>query len=133
MSRPSSLKTFAIGLALAGLVCTTVHAQWSILAPGTTTATNIFVAVGDNGTVLRSEDALTWTLVTPFTTANLRSVVFGGRFVAVGDDGAIFTSTDGTAWESRNSNTTSDLAAIVREIAGYTAVGEAGAIVSTFQ
>ena len=105
----------------------------SFLLPNETTVTNRFVVVGDNGTVLTSTDSTNWTLVPPFTTKNLRGVTFGGRFVAVGDDGVIFTSTDGISWETRNSGTTADLNGVVREVAGYTAVGEAGANVSTFQ
>jgi hypothetical protein len=105
----------------------------SFLLAGQTTVTNRFIVVGDNGTVLTSTDASEWTTVPPFTTKNLRGVVFGGRFVAVGEDGAIFTSTDGLTWETRSSGTTADLNGVVREIAGYTAVGEAGTNVSTFQ
>ena len=107
-------------------------AYGAILISGTQIATNNFVAVGDAGTVLRSTDGQTWTVVPPFTTKNLNAVVFGGRFVAVGDDGSIFTSADGTAWEERTSNTTADLYGVVRQLSGYTAVGEAGTNVSTF-
>jgi photosystem II stability/assembly factor-like uncharacterized protein len=105
----------------------------SFLLPNQTTVTNRFVAVGDGGTVLTSTDANTWTVVPAFTTKNLRGVIFGGRFVAVGEDGAIFTSSDGLTWETRSSGTTADLNAVAREVAGYTAVGEAGTNVSTFQ
>ena len=105
----------------------------SFLLPGEATVTNRFVVVGDAGTVLTSTDASNWTLVPAFTTRNLNSVAFGGRFVAVGDGGAIFTSADGVTWESRNSNTTANLSSVAREIPGYTAVGEAGTNVSTFQ
>lgn len=105
----------------------------SFLLEGQTTVTNRFIVVGDNGTVLTSTDASDWTIVPPFTSKNLRGVIFGGRFVAVGEDGAIFTSTDGLTWEARNSGTTADLNSVVREVSGYTAVGEAGTNVSTFQ
>jgi hypothetical protein len=105
----------------------------AILASGTQVATNVYVAVGDGGAVLTSPDAETWSLLPAFTTVNLRSVVFGGRFVAVGEDGSIFTSTDGQTWESRVSNTGADLNAVARTLSGYTAVGQAGANVSTVQ
>ena len=107
-------------------------AYGAILISGTQIATNNYVAVGDAGTVLRSTDGQNWTVIPPFTTKNLNAVVFGGRFVAVGDDGSIFTSADGTAWEERTSNTTADLYGVVRQLSGYTAVGEAGTNVSTF-
>ena len=108
-------------------------AYGAVLASGTQVPTNMYVAVGDAGTVLRSEDGQVWTVVAPFTTANLRAISFGGRFVAVGDDGSTFTSQDGAAWEARTSNTTADLHGVVRQLSGYTAVGEGGANISTVQ
>ena len=96
------------------------------------TTTNVFVAVGDNGTVLRSEDGVAWTVITPFTSANLLAVTNGGRFVAVGAGGVIFTSSDGITWETRSSGTTADLTSVARTVQGYTAVGDAGTNVSTF-
>ena len=96
------------------------------------TTTTVYVAVGDNGTVLRSIDGVSWTLLTPFTSANLLGIVNGGRFVAVGAGGVIFTSSDGLTWEARASGTTAELTSVTRTISGYTAVGDAGANVSTF-
>jgi hypothetical protein len=82
--------------------------------------------------VIKSENGSDWTIVPAFTTKNLRGVTYGGRFVAVGEDGSIFTSIDGTTWVAQTSNTTADLTSVARTISGYTAVGEAGANVSTF-
>ncbi|RII30001.1 MAG: hypothetical protein CXR30_09400 [Geobacter sp.] len=83
---------------------------------------NLFVAVGDTGTILTSADGASWTTVpiTNIKTAagvqvvptdtktgaywlNLKEVTYGnGLFVAVGDAGAtlstILTSTDGSNW-----------------------------------
>lgn len=97
-----------------------------------TTSTSLYVAVGANGTVVTSPDAATWTVVPAFTNRTLRSVTYGGRFVAVGEGGVIFTSLDGVNWETRSSGTTADLNAVVRQLSGYTAVGDAGTNVSTF-
>ena len=96
------------------------------------TPVNVYVVVGDNGIVLRSEDGIEWTVQPQFTTQNLRGLTYGGRFVAVGEDGAIFTSVDGVTWEQRNSSTTADLNSVTRTLTGYTAVGAAGTNVSTF-
>jgi hypothetical protein len=97
-----------------------------------TTPVNVYVVVGDNGVVLRSENGDEWTVQPQFTTQNLRGLVFGGRFVAVGDGGSIFTSPDGITWTQANSGTTADLTSVTRTLTGYTAVGEAGTNVSTF-
>ncbi len=56
----------------------------------------IFVAVGDNGTILTSPDGVTWTQESSGTTDRLNAVNHGnGIFVAGGDGGAILTSADG--------------------------------------
>ena len=98
----------------------------------TTTTTNYFVAVGDAGTVLTSNDAITWTLRTPIPSARMNAVAFGGQFVAVGNGGAIFTSSDGTAWTARISNTANDLFGITRTANGYLAVGANGTNLTSF-
>ncbi|UXI70142.1 WD40/YVTN/BNR-like repeat-containing protein [Tahibacter amnicola] len=57
------------------------------------------VAVGDRGTLLSSDDGITWTPRPGNTRAYLRGVAWGSsRFVAVGWDGALLTSPDGRAW-----------------------------------
>lgn len=111
------------GLAYAGLPSTT---------DGVTTTVYHYVAVGKGGTVLHSNDALTWTTVPSFTTKDLNAVIYGGQFVAVGSAGGIFTSPDGLTWTTRDSGTTADLHAIARTQAGYSAVGAAGTVVSSF-
>ncbi len=104
----------------------------SSTSSGTTVITNTYVAVGAGGTVLTSNDTLSWTARGPLGTGDLMAVVYGGQFIAVGKSGAIFTSPDGITWTSRTSNTTQDLTAIARTRLGYTAVGEAGTNLSTF-
>jgi photosystem II stability/assembly factor-like uncharacterized protein len=72
----------------------------------------IMVAGGDNGTVLRTTDTITWTQVTSGTTARLNGGAFStsGTFVLVGTGGTIVESTDGgTTWTTPGSNTVSDL------------------------
>lgn len=120
---PSGTTSDLRGLAYAGITTTT---------DGVSTLNHHFVAVGKGGTVLHSSDGLAWTTVAPFTAGDLNAVVYGGQFVAVGAAGGIFTSPDGLAWTARNSGTTADLTAVTRTQTGYTAVGTAGTIVSSF-
>lgn len=69
-----------------------------VAAPG-------FVAVGDNGTILKSTDGSSWTLdSTSGVTANLNSIACGvdatlkQSFVAVGADGTVIRTFEGTSW-----------------------------------
>ena len=71
----------------------------------------VYVAVGDLGTIRRSTDGSTWTLVSSGTTNRLTSVSYGGgKFVIVGYDLAnavsstVLTSADGITW----TNTSAD-------------------------
>lgn len=69
-----------------------------------TYANGVFVAVGDNGTILRStNNGLTWAPQTTPGIAYLRSITYGdGVFVAVGQT-AVYTSPNGITWTDRSS------------------------------
>ena len=73
-----------------------------------TYANNLFVAVGEAGTVVTSPDGATWTLRPTPTTQPLNGVASGnGVFVAVGGLGhpfssVVLTSSDGQAWTPRS-------------------------------
>lgn len=79
---------------------------------GVTWGKDMFVAVGDNGTILTSASGVRWTARVSGTGNNLRGVAFGrpagqeedGVFVVVGDGGTVLTSTDGVTWTSRHSS-----------------------------
>ncbi|WP_152394570.1 X2-like carbohydrate binding domain-containing protein [Paenibacillus guangzhouensis] len=63
---------------------------------------NLFVAVGDMGTIATSEDGISWVPQNSGTYATLESVTYGnGKYVAVGAYGTILTSTDGVTWSSQ--------------------------------
>jgi hypothetical protein len=62
-------------------------------------ANNLFVAVGENGTILTSNDGLNWTNQTRGVNYDLDGLgVANGLAIAVGKNGTILTSTDGTTW-----------------------------------
>lgn len=65
-------------------------------------APNFYIAVGDPGVVMTSDDGLDWALeVPPAEVGNAALLGVGGtphRFVAVGSAGTILHSTDGATW-----------------------------------
>ena len=67
---------------------------------------DLFVAVGESGTIITSPDGAIWTQQHSGTTTVIRSVSYcKDRFVAVGDSGKILSSTDGKTWASIPSGT----------------------------
>ena len=91
-----------------------------------TYANGIFVAVGNQGTILYSVDGIAWEPRTSGTSMNLNGVTYGnGTFVAVGDHGTILISPDGQIWTPRTpySGTTTDLYAIAWGNGIFVAVG----------
>src|SRR5690606_33448874 len=73
----------------------------------------MWVAVGNNGTILTSPDGTTWTSRNSGTTLNLRDVAYDGNlWVAVGWDGTILTSPNGVTWTNRSIETTLDLVGV---------------------
>ncbi|WP_051377760.1 WD40/YVTN/BNR-like repeat-containing protein [Derxia gummosa] len=97
----------------------------------TLTSINTFVAVGANGTILRSTDGgSTWTDISSTAGAggsNLTGVAYTSRFVAVDASGAAWTSRLGDTWTSQGSAVTGGASRIVANSAGYLAVGASGA------
>jgi photosystem II stability/assembly factor-like uncharacterized protein len=81
---------------------------------GFTTVTQLWVAVGESGTILTSSDGITWTSRTSGTSEALYVVTYGNNtFVTVCDSGTILTSKDGTTWTSRDSNTVNHLTGVI--------------------
>ena len=92
------------GFAGAGGVTISTNGQtWTVVAPGVLLnsveyANGLFVAVGDQGRLLTSTDALQWTSVASGTSQGLKGAAWGnGRFVVVGE-GALLASDNGQAW-----------------------------------
>src|SRR5207245_4705176 len=78
-----------------------------------TFAENRFVAVGEEGSILTSEDGETWVQQSSGITSDLSGVSQGDtQFVAIGQGGAIVTSPEGKNWTRRNSGTSANLNAV---------------------
>lgn len=63
----------------------------------------VFIAVGDNGLIRTSSDAISWTTETSGTVENLTGVSYkqSGEFIAVGDNNTVLLTTDsGSTWTS---------------------------------
>jgi hypothetical protein len=96
--------------------------------------TNLWVAVGGNGQLYSSPDAITWTSRTSqFSTTEIKHIAFGnGLWVAVGAAGKISTSTDGTTWTARTSNmSTNDINHVIYDNSIWVAVGGGGGSTNT--
>ncbi|OXM87602.1 S-layer homology domain-containing protein [Paenibacillus rigui] len=62
----------------------------------------LYIAVGSEGAVLSSADAVHWVKGTPVTDKQLNGVTYGnGKFVAVGEQGTVLTSANGTDWTGK--------------------------------
>lgn len=82
-----------------------------------------FVAVGDDGMVVLSTDAIHWPRQATPTAAALRAVAHGeGQFVAVGDRGTVLRSPDGTAWTASDAGTSNALVGVAFGAGRYVAL-----------
>ena len=98
----------------------------------TTTSNPLFVAVGDNGTIITSSDGTTWTSRTSGTTEKLRGGAYGkSTLVVVGRSGTILTSSDGTTWTSRTSGTSNFLGNVTYKNSTFMAIGKSGTILTS--
>ena len=87
-----------------------------------------FVAVGANGAMFSTPDAISWTAINFVVTSDLNAVFFGiGRYVAVGASGVMLLSTDAITWTPVSSGTPNSLNAGASNGAIYLAVGAGGA------
>jgi photosystem II stability/assembly factor-like uncharacterized protein len=93
------------GQATATAIAPTGHVQTPPLAPkqsalfAVTWGDQQFVAVGEDGTILTSTDARSWTRQTAASAEILRGVTWAKQqYVAVGNNGTILTSADARSW-----------------------------------
>lgn len=103
-----------------------------ILTPdlfGITYGKDKFIAVGEAGTILSSDDGKTWENRISGIEESLRSVAWNGKvYTAVGDKGKILYSEDGQVWKEGISGTTNDLNCIIWNGKIFAAAGDSTTI-----
>jgi len=92
---------------------------------------NIFVLVGDGGTIYYSSNATSWNFVSDAnkkTGENLNKVIWDGKkFIAVGNNGSIITSeSNGDTWSLQTTNITNNLTNINYYDGVYTILDSSG-------
>ncbi len=123
---------------IAGTATTSLPAPW---AAGTALGTNdlrglalgaALIAVGANGIIYSSTDAVSWTAATSPVIGNLNAAAyFNGIYAVVGDGGTVLRSTDATNWATQSSGSANNLYAIANNPSMFVAVGARGTILSS--
>ena len=108
------------------------NSKLNALAYGAST----YVAVGVNGSIVKSVDTQTWTPIYGGTSNTLNSICFGnGLFVAVGAGGTIIYSVDGSVWNKSATTIFLNLTSVCYYNYGaaslYIATSDTGAIVKS--
>jgi photosystem II stability/assembly factor-like uncharacterized protein len=117
-------------------------AQFPVSGTGTDSDLNavayngeVYVAVGADGTIVKSADGSAWTAPTNYfiTDHNLTGVTYGnGLFVGVGKSAWVVASSDGDNWNSSSSGATvADLYGITFGDGMFVAVGDSGVIITS--
>ena len=92
--------------------------------PAPPPAGGLFVAVGEDGTILTSSDGSQWARASSPTDADLWSVAFGrSMVVAVGARGTILSSGNGADWTVRSAGGDTDMADVIFTGEKFVAVG----------
>lgn len=97
-----------------------------------TSSNGLYLAVGKNGKILTSADAITWTTRASGVTEDLRGIARNsatGVYCVVGDSGRILVSSNGTSWTTQTSGVSVDLTDIVFDGGSYVATGNNGTII----
>ena len=107
------------------------HWLWAV-----TRTPHFYLAVGDRGTVMASDNGIDWDLnLVPASVTNTVFLGVGGttnRFVAVGNAGAIIHSTNGVTWEAVEPRpTTNDLQGFAATGDLFLAAGAKGTILTS--
>jgi putative intracellular protease/amidase len=99
---------------------------------GIATGQGQFIAVGVNGTIVRSANGQTWTTANATTTRDLRDVTFTGtQWIVAGNDGVMLTSPDGVTWTDRRNGRTRDLYGIIYTNNQFVVVGYEGTVLTS--
>lgn len=90
------------------------------------------IIVGDEGTILISNNDLDWKTEASSTSSNLLDITYGNhRFVVVGAAGIILTSLDGIRWTQQSYITHEDLNGISYGNNQFVVVGNSGTILTS--
>ena len=101
---------------------------------GVSNNANTFIAVGDNGALLRSVGGEIWSGVTTTSvTTRLNDVHYGdNKWVAVGAAGTIISSTDdGRTWSVVSSGSTFNLNSVIYQDNVWVAIGQSGNVLNS--
>jgi photosystem II stability/assembly factor-like uncharacterized protein len=139
-NNPNGLVYYDDRLVLVGNNGSIQEADFPVAGTGTDTALNaaaysgqMYVAVGNAGTIIKSADSSVWTMPTNYfgTPNDLYSVAYGnGQFVGVGENSWVVTSSDGDNWASTSSGVSSvSLYGVAFGNGVYVAVGDQGTII----
>ena len=91
-----------------------------------------FVAVGDCGVVVSSNDGDDWITLNNVTTVQLNGIAWAvSNFVVVGEQGTILTSPDGNFWIRRKSGTKESLSGVAYGNGVFVAVGDNSTILTS--
>lgn len=91
-----------------------------------------WVAVGQNGRIIRSTNGLAWNTVNSGTSSPLKGVAFAeGQFVVVGGNSALLKSPDGLAWNTITTTNAADLNDVAYGDGIFVVVGSNGMILSS--
>lgn len=106
---------------------------WTQASSNTTSSLNalasngaIVIAVGDNGTILRSDNGASWSQASSTTSQHLYGISYSGSGVwsAVGAQGTLLTSSDsGVTWKAATANTSNALRATAAQTSSITSNG----------
>ena len=96
--------------------------NWEVVESGISNSLNAiiyaegkYISVGNNGTIVTSEDVESWTERTSGTNQNLNGIAYSPRlsvYVAVGSSGTVLKSSNGVNWVQVESGTTRNLESI---------------------
>ncbi|MBX9889947.1 MAG: hypothetical protein K2X94_01605, partial [Amoebophilaceae bacterium] len=90
-----------------------------------------FVAVGTNGTIIYSQDGVSWESTT-FGTDYINGVTFAdNKYVAVGQNGAVYTSNNAMNWVAQLSGTSQELFEVTYGNNLFVSVGCTGTIITS--
>ncbi|KAF0191987.1 MAG: hypothetical protein FD165_1321 [Gammaproteobacteria bacterium] len=122
-----------------------VGTEWASQTSGTSrilldvaASSSRFVAIGESGTILVSNDGIEWELIETGVPDTFKDVIFTGlnQFVTVGEDGFVITSQNGSSWTPRNSGTSATLNGVIWGVGGspdpiLVVVGSGGTVITS--